>query len=50
MNWKANVTCNLSCFIETEGHLKVTCSHVHHRSVDVSETVQDRDVVTTDRE
>jgi len=42
------VACNLDCFIETEGLSKVTGSNVHGKSGNISETVQDREVVTTD--
>ena len=42
------MACNFSCLIETEGHLKVTCSHVHCRRCNISEMVRDRDIVTTD--
>jgi len=42
------VVYNLSDCIKNEGVLKVTASHVHYKSGDISETVQDRDVVTTD--
>ena len=47
-NWKVYVVYNLSDCIKNEGVLKVTASHVHYKSGDISETVQDRDVVTTD--
>jgi len=37
------------CLIETEGLVRVTSSHVLSRkSRNISESVQDRDVVTTD--
>jgi len=42
----ATVACNFSCRIEPEGLLKVTGSHVHCKSGNISETVQDRDVTT----
>jgi len=41
------MTCNFKRLIETEGLLKVTSSHVHCHSGNISDTVQDRDVVTT---
>jgi len=41
------MACKFNCHIETEVHLKVTGSHVHYKSGDVSEIVQDRDVVTS---
>jgi len=45
------MACNFNCLIETEGLLKVTGSHVVHcESGNISETVRDRDVVTTDHE
>jgi len=42
------VACNFNNLIETEALLKVTGSHVHCNSGNISETVQDSDVVTTD--
>ena len=49
MNWTAHVACNFSCLTETEGLLKVIESHVHcYNSANVSEIVQDGDVLTTD--
>ena len=45
---KAYMTCNFNCRIETEGLLKVTGSYVHRKRGNRSETVQDRNVVTTD--
>ena len=44
-NWKVYVACNFSCRVKPEGLLKVTGSHVHCKSGNISETVQDRDVV-----
>jgi len=41
------VTCNFNYRIETEGLRKVTGSHVLYKSRNISETVQDNDVVTT---
>jgi len=41
------LACNFNCLFETEGLLKVTGSHVHCKSSNISETVQDRKVVTT---
>jgi len=38
------MVCNCNCLIETEGFFKVTGSHVHCESGNISETVQDRDV------
>jgi len=40
------VACNFNCFIETEGLLQVTGSHVAAPTLVVS--LQDRVVVTTD--
>jgi len=48
MNRKAYVAWNFNCHIETEGLLKVTGSHVQYKSGNISETVQDTDVVTID--
>jgi len=45
---KAHATCNFKCFVENEGLYKVAGSHVHGESCNISETVQDREVVTTD--
>ena len=42
------VACNFNCLlIETEGLFKVIISHVHCKCSNISETVQDRVVVTT---
>jgi len=40
---------NFNCLIEAEGLLKVTGSHVHRKSGNISDTVQDGDVITTDQ-
>ena len=37
---------SFNCFIEIEGVLKVTTSHVHCKCGNISELVQDKDVVT----
>jgi len=37
----------LNFIVKGEGLLKVTGSHVHRKSGNISETVLDRDVVTT---
>jgi len=42
------VACNFNCLTETEGFFKVTGSHVHCKSGNTSEMVQDRDVLTAD--
>jgi len=39
---------NFNRYIETKGLIEVTGSHVHSKSGNISETVQDRDVVTTE--
>jgi len=38
MNQKAHIACNFNSLIETEGRLKVTGSHVHGESGNISET------------
>jgi len=48
MNRKAHVACNFSCLIETKGLLRITRSHMHCKCGNILETVQGRDVVTTD--
>jgi len=48
MNRKAHVAYNFNCKFETEGLLKVKGSHIHGKSGNISETVQDRCVVITD--
>jgi len=50
MNPKVNVACHFTCLMETEGLLKATGSYGQPKSGNISETVQHRDVVTTDRE
>jgi len=40
--------CNLNIIVKDEGLLKVTGSHIHWKSGNISEMVLDRDVVTTD--
>jgi len=42
-----HTACDFNFIIKGEGLLKVTSSHVHWKSGDISETVQDRHVVTT---
>ena len=42
------MVCNFNCLTETEGLFKVTGSSVHDKSGNISEMVQDRDVVTKD--
>jgi len=47
INRKAHAACDLNHIVKDEGLLKVTGSHVHRRSDNISKTVLDRDVVTT---
>jgi len=42
------VACNFNCLIETKGVFKVTDSHAHGKSGNISKTVQLTDTVTTD--
>ena len=49
VNWIAHIACNFNChieLIETRGLFKVTGIHVHCKSGNISQTVQDTDVVT----
>jgi len=46
-NWKVHAACDLNFIVKGEKLLKVTDSHVHWRSGNISETVIYRDVVTT---
>jgi len=39
INWKAHVSCDLNFIVKGEGLLKVTGSHVHWKSSNISETV-----------
>ena len=48
MNPKVHVACHFTYLMETEGLLKATRGYGHPKSG--NETVQHRDVVTTDRE
>jgi len=41
------VACDFNITVKGEGLLEVTGSHVHWKSDNISETVPDRDVVTT---
>jgi len=45
---KAYVACNFNCRIETQEHQKVTGSQVKCTSGNISKTVEDSDVVSTD--
>ena len=47
INWKMHIACNLNIIVKGEGLLNVTGSHVHWKSGNISESVLDRDVVTT---
>jgi len=40
------MACDLDFIVKGEGLLKVTCSHIHWKSGNISKTVLDRDVVT----
>jgi len=44
---KAHVACNLCFFVENDGVLKVTGSHVHFKSCSVLKTVLDINAVHT---
>ena len=41
-NWKAHVACDLNFVVKDEGLLKVTGSHVHWKSGNISKMVLDR--------
>jgi len=43
-----HMACDFNCHFEPEGFLKVTSGHVHCKSGDISELVQDGDVFNTD--
>ena len=47
VNWKAHVACDLNFMVNAEKLLRVTNSHEHWKSDNISETVLDGDVVTT---
>jgi len=47
INWKAHPACDLNLIVKGERLLKVTGSHVHWKSDNISETVLNRDVVTS---
>jgi len=47
-NCKVHVVCDLKFIVKGEGLLKVTGSHVPWKSGNISETVLDKDIVTTD--
>jgi len=39
-----HLACDFNCYIETEGHSNVTGSHIHCKSGNMLEMVQDRNV------
>jgi len=47
VNWKVHTACDLNIILKDEGLLKVTGSHVHWKSDNISETMLDGDVITT---
>jgi len=49
INWTAHAACDLNFIVKDERLLKVTGSHVHWKSGNISGTLLDRDVVTTRR-
>jgi len=50
MSREVYVVSNFKCHVKTEGHLVTSGgSHVHCESDNISETMQDRNVVSTDR-
>ena len=49
VDWRAHMVCDFICLIETEGFLKETGSWLHRTRGNVSEMVQDRDIVTIDQ-
>jgi len=44
VNLKVNAACDLNFVVKGEGLLKVTGSHVHSKSGDISETVINREL------
>jgi len=42
-----HATCDLNFIVKGKGLLKVTGSHIHWKSDNISETLLDRDVVTS---
>ena len=46
INWKAHVACDSNFIVKGEELLKVTGSHLHWKSGNISEMMLDRDVVT----
>jgi len=47
INWKVHLDCDFNFIVKDEGLVRVTGSQVHWKSGNISETVLDRDVVTT---
>jgi len=47
ITWKVHPACDLNFIVKGEKLLKLTGSHVHWKSVNISETVLDKDVVKT---
>jgi len=49
INWKAHAACDLNFIVKGKGLLKVTSSYtgLYWKSDNISETVLDKDVVTT---
>jgi len=45
---ESEIACNFNCLVESEGLLKVTASHVHCKCGNISETMRDSNVDTTD--
>jgi len=41
VNQKVHSTSNFNCLIENEGHVKVTCSHIHRKCCSNLEPVKD---------
>jgi len=48
MSGEVHMACNFDHLNQNERLLKVTGSHVHYRNGIISETMQDRDAVTSD--
>jgi len=47
INWKVHAACDLNFLIKGEALFKVTGSHIHWKTINISGMVLDRDVVTT---
>ena len=48
INWKVHAPCNFNCLVKNEGLLKVTISYVRYKCNNISETIQDGVVITTE--